>query len=82
MRSIRMKRGSGSRMREPRVRRIVEPLILGDKSYAQCAKYLDSLGLLEGWMPIFEKSREKSWDEKIYSRDEVVDGKTIHVIGL
>ena len=54
----------------------------GEKSYLQCAKYLDSLGLSEGWMPIFEKSKEKSWDEKIYSRDEVVDGKTIHVIGL
>ena len=54
----------------------------GAKSYAQCAKYLDSLGLAEGWMPIFEKSKEKSWDEKIYSRDETVDGKTIHVIGL
>ena len=54
----------------------------GAKSYAQCAKYLDSLGLAEGWMPIFEKSKDKSWDEKIYSRDETVDGKTIHVIGL
>ena len=54
----------------------------GAKSYAQCAKYLDSLGLSEGWMPVFEKSKEKSWDEKIYSRDEIVDGKTIHVIGL
>ena len=54
----------------------------GEKSYAQCAKYLDSLGLAEGWMPIFEKSKDKSWDEKIYSRDETVDGKTIHVIGL
>ena len=54
----------------------------GEKSFAQCIGYLDSLGLSEGWMPIFEKSKEKSWDEKIYSRDEIVNGKTIHVIGL
>ena len=54
----------------------------GEKSYLQCAKYLDSLGLDEGWMPIFEKSRAKTWDEKIYSCDETVCGKTIHVIGL
>ena len=54
----------------------------GEKSYAQCAKYLDNLGLTEGWMPIFEKSRDKTWDEKIYTRDETVDGKTIHIIGL
>ena len=54
----------------------------GTKSYEQCAKYLDSLGLSEGWMPVFEKSNEKTWDEKIYARDEVIDGKTIHVVGL
>ena len=54
----------------------------GEKSYEQCAKYLDDLGLSEGWMPIFDKSKDKSWDEKIYTRDEVFNGKTIHVIGL
>ena len=54
----------------------------GKTSYEQCAKYLDELGLSEGWMPIFDKSKEKSWDEKIYTRDEVCNGKTIHVIGL
>jgi len=54
----------------------------GEKSYEQCAKYLDDLGLSEGWMPIFDKSKDKSWDEKIYTRDETFNGKTIHVIGL
>ena len=54
----------------------------GEKSYEQCAKYLDTLGLSEGWMPIFDKSKAKTWEEKIYTRDVVLDGKTIHVIGL
>jgi len=54
----------------------------GETSYKQCAKYLDTLKLSEGWMPIFDKSKTKTWEEKIYSRDETVDGKTIHVIGL
>jgi hypothetical protein len=54
----------------------------GEKSYKQCAKYLDTLKLSEGWMPIFDKSKTKTWEEKIYSRDVVFDGKTIHVIGL
>ena len=54
----------------------------GDDSYKQCAKYLADLGLSEGWMPIFDKSKDKSWDEKIYTRDETFNGKTIHVIGL
>ena len=54
----------------------------GEKSYALCTKYLDSLGLSEAWMPIFEKSAEKTWDEKIYARDVSIGGKTIHLIGL
>jgi len=54
----------------------------GEDSYKQLLGYLDKLGLAEGWMPIFENSKEKTWDEKIYRRDEIVDGKTIHVIGL
>ena len=35
-----------------------------------------------GWMAIFDDDASKSWDEKIYTRDEIVDGKTIHVVGL
>ena len=54
----------------------------GEKSYDQCARYLDTLGLSEAWMPIFEKSKDKSWDEKIYSRDVAFGGKTIHLVGL
>ena len=41
-----------------------------------------ALKLTEGWMPIFEKSSDKTWDEKIYTRDVAFDGKAIHVIGL
>ena len=54
----------------------------GEKSYEQCAQYLDTLKLTEGWMPIFDKSKTKTWDEKIYARDETFNGKTIHVLGL
>ena len=35
-----------------------------------------------GWMVIFDDDASKPWDEKIYTRDEIVDGKTIHFIGL
>ena len=54
----------------------------GGKSYAQLAKYLDTLKLAEGWMPVFDADKTKPWEEKIYTRDEIVDGKTIHVVGL
>ena len=54
----------------------------GVDSYKQLAGYLDTLGLDEGWMPIFDEDKSKSWEEKLYTRDEIVDGKTIHVIGV
>ena len=52
------------------------------ESYAQLAGYLDTLGLPEGWMAVFDDDASKSWDEKLYNRDVVFDGKTIHVVGL
>ena len=54
----------------------------GEKSYGQLAKYLDTLGLSEGWMAVFDVDSAKPWDEKTYARDEAFDGKTIHVVGL
>ena len=54
----------------------------GDKSYAQLAKYLDALEITEGWMPVFDVDKAKPWEEKIYTRDEIFAGKTIHVVGL
>ena len=52
------------------------------ESPAQLVGYLDHLGLPEGWMAVFDDDASKSWDEKIFTRDEVVNGKTIHYIGL
>ncbi len=54
----------------------------GEKSYGQLAKYLDTLGLSEGWMAVFDVDSAKPWDEKIFIRDETFNGKTIHVVGL
>ncbi|MBR1836912.1 MAG: ATP-binding protein [Kiritimatiellae bacterium] len=55
---------------------------LSQDSFMQLAKYLDTLGLSEGWLAVFDEDAAKPWDEKIYTRDETVAGKTIHVIGL
>ena len=52
------------------------------KSYAQFAGYLDTLGLSEGWMAVFDTESGTPWDEKLYNRDIVFGGKTIHVVGL
>ena len=52
------------------------------ESPAQLAGYLDTLGLPEGWMAIFDEDMSKPWDEKIYTRDVTLDGKTLHLVGL
>ena len=52
------------------------------ESPAQLAGYLDTLGLSEGWMAVFDEDKEKSWDEKIYNRDIQFNGKTLHIVGL
>ena len=52
------------------------------ESPAQLAGYLDTLGLSEGWMAVFDEDPSKPWDEKIFLRDMTVDGKILHIIGL
>ena len=54
----------------------------GEESYKQLLGYLDKLGLAEGWMPIFDPDSAKPWEEKLYTRDVSLDGKTLHIVGL
>ena len=42
-------------------------------------KAVYTIGILDF---VFDEDKDKSWEEKIFSRDEIFDGKTIHVIGL
>ena len=35
-----------------------------------------------GWMAVFDDDKTRPWDEKTYLRDEMVDGKTLHIVGL
>ncbi|GHV43302.1 hypothetical protein FACS1894180_1980 [Bacteroidia bacterium] len=48
----------------------------------QTAEYVDKYGCTEGWLCIFDQNKEKSWDEKIYTKKEIVDNKKITVVGL
>ena len=54
----------------------------GEDSYKQLWGYLDKLGLVEGWMPIFDPDPAKPWEEKLYNRKVELDGKTLHIVGL
>jgi hypothetical protein len=45
------------------------------------ARYMDTLGCDEGWMVVFDRRTTVSWDDKIYTQKETVNGKSITIIG-
>ena len=53
-----------------------------EEELKKTAKYLDSLGLSEGFMPVFDPDKSKTWDERCWLDTKVVDGKTIHCYGV
>ncbi|HMV68370.1 MAG TPA: AAA-like domain-containing protein [Myxococcota bacterium] len=47
----------------------------------QLAGYLDTLGLREGWLLVFEPREQVPWDQKLWARDVERDGKQLHLRG-
>jgi len=52
-----------------------------EKGIEQTLRYMDTLDCNEGWLVAFDRDNEKLWDEKIYQKREVVEGKTVNVFG-
>lgn len=52
-----------------------------EEALEQIGRNLDSAGLAEGWLVLFDLRREVPWTAKHTLRDEQREGKTIHVIG-
>ena len=50
-------------------------------SLKQISDYADKVGSDTGWLVVFDRDAEKSWDEKIYMGKETVNGKVITVAG-
>jgi hypothetical protein len=48
----------------------------------QAARYIDVYGCKEGWVVEFDQRTGKSWDEKIYYKQETVNGVVIHIYGI
>jgi hypothetical protein len=47
----------------------------------QLSGYMDKVGASEGWLVLFDRSAEKTWDEKVYMRAEECKGKRITIAG-
>ena len=58
----------------------------GDKTLTdgveQTMQYMETFGCTDGWLVIFDRRPEISWDEKIYMKKETIEEKTVTVIGL
>jgi hypothetical protein len=50
-------------------------------SLNQILGYMDKTGSDAGWLVIFDRDKNKLWDEKIYMREEIVGGKRVVVAG-
>ncbi|MDR1154724.1 MAG: ATP-binding protein, partial [Bacteroidales bacterium] len=53
-----------------------------EKGISQTLGYMDTFGVTEGWLALFDRTPELSWDKKIYMDRKTVDGKTVTVVGL
>ena len=52
------------------------------EGFEQLSEYMDIFGSNEGWLLIFDRNPEISWDEKIYYQQEILEGKIINVFGV
>jgi hypothetical protein len=61
--------------------KILQSMRNQSQKFEQILKYMDSIGADAGWLVIFDKDTEKSWDEKVYTKVENFDGKRVMVAG-
>ncbi|GHT12041.1 hypothetical protein FACS189426_14820 [Bacteroidia bacterium] len=52
-----------------------------ENSYDQILDYMDTLGVKEGWLVIFDRRIDMDWDSKIYLKTEKINDKTLTVAG-
>ena len=50
-----------------------------DKAYDQVCRYMDHLGVSEGWLVVFDPDMSVSWDAKLGHADLDYAGKRIHL---
>ena len=53
-----------------------------EQGLEQTARYMGSYDCTEGWLAIFDRRPGVAWDDKLYLRKKMVNGKTVTVVGL
>jgi hypothetical protein len=52
------------------------------KGLEKTANYIDLCGAKEGWLAVFNRSKNVKWEDKIFIKKEIVNGKIINIVGL
>lgn len=53
-----------------------------ERGVAQLARYLDTVGLNDGWLIVFDVRPDRSWEERLWTRTvDTPDGKRVVVLG-
>ena len=52
------------------------------EALVQTMQYMDTFGCREGWLVIFDQRSYASWDDKIFLKKELIEGKTATVTGM
>ncbi|HET6383418.1 MAG TPA: AAA family ATPase [Armatimonadota bacterium] len=53
-----------------------------EEGLAQTAQYMDRCGTSEGHLILFDRTPGKPWEEKIWRREEKIDGKSVTTWGM
>jgi hypothetical protein len=53
-----------------------------EKAKVQLDRYLDRMGLKEGYLVVFDTDEKKTWEEKVYTREITYNDKRIIMIGV
>jgi len=53
-----------------------------EKGLEQTWEYIDRCGTEEGHLVIFDRDKDKAWEEKLFSREETYQGKRIKIWGM
>lgn len=64
-----------------RVRPRDRPESIRRDGLVQVSEYLDIVGEREAWLILFDQRPGRSWEERLWTEEMVVDGRTIHLVG-
>lgn len=53
-----------------------------EKGIAQLGRYLDTLGVSEGWLLIVDQRPGRSWEERLWAEEVLAGGRRLHLVGI